>query len=135
MRFAAYLLAFASAAGAFAQDVARPLTIHELAADALRANPEILAAQKRYEAARQRPAQERALPEPMVSLGWNASGNPLPGAGLGVDPTSNIGGMASQEIPYPGKLRLRAAVAAREADVPSTARPSAIAATAEAAAR
>jgi outer membrane protein, heavy metal efflux system len=75
-----------------------------------------VAAQKKYEAARQRPAQERALPDPMISFGWNASGNPLPGAGLGKEPTSNIGGMASQEIPYPGKLRLKGLIASQEAD-------------------
>lgn len=39
----------------------------------------------------------------MVSAGYNASGNPLPGAGLGNEPTANIGVMVSQELPYPGK--------------------------------
>ena len=85
-------------------------------ADALAANPEIAAAQNRYDAARQRPAQERSLPDPMVSAGYNAAGNPLIGAGLGTEPTANVGFMVSQEIPYPGKLGLRASMASREAD-------------------
>jgi cobalt-zinc-cadmium efflux system outer membrane protein len=84
--------------------------------EALSKNPEIIAAQKRHDAARQRPVQERSLPDPMVSAGYNASGNPLPGAGLGTEPTANIGFMVSQDLPYPGKLELRASIASREAD-------------------
>ena len=84
--------------------------------EALKNNPEILAAQKRYEAARQRPSRESSLPDPMLSLGWTSNGNPLPGAGLGVDPTSNIGVSVSQELPAPGKLRLRGEIAAKEAE-------------------
>jgi outer membrane protein TolC len=52
----------------------------------------------------------------MISARYNSSGNPLPGAGLGSEPTANIGVMVSQEIPYPGKLALRSAIASREAD-------------------
>jgi len=93
-----------------------PLQLHQLVEDALEHNPEILAAQKRLEEARQRPAQRSALPDPTVSFGWNSNGNPLPGAGLGTQPTANIGVMASQEFPWPGKLRLRGDIARREAD-------------------
>jgi len=90
--------------------------LKQLIAEALDRNPEILASQKRYEAARQRPAQERSLPEPMLGLGYNSSGNPLPGAGIGREPTSNIGVMLTQELPQPGKLRTRALIASKEAD-------------------
>ena len=38
------------------------------------------------------------------------------GAGLGVIPLSNIGVSATQEIPYPGKRRLRGEVAVKEAE-------------------
>ncbi len=82
----------------------------------LKNSPEIVAAQKRYEAFRQRPTQESTLPDPMVSLGWNSSGNPLPGAGIGSEPTANAGLMVSQEIPFPGKLKLRGAMAGKEAE-------------------
>ena len=92
------------------------LSLADLVAEALARNPEIAAAQKRYDAMRQRPAQERSLPDPMVSAGYSASGNPLPGAGLGSEPTANVGFMVSQELPYPGKLGLRASIASREAD-------------------
>ena len=117
MQSAAYWLALLPAIAAFGQIGEKRLNIDALVTDALRENPDILAAQKKYEAARQRPAQERSLPDPMFSLGWNSSGNPLPGAGLGTEPIANVGAMLSQEIPYPGKRRLRAAVAEREADI------------------
>src|SRR5215475_3841705 len=94
---------------------ARAQSLNVLVAEALRENREILAAQKRYEAARQRPGQERSLPDPMVSLGYASNGWPYPGAGLGSDVTSNIGMMVSQEIPFPGKRQLRGEIAAKEA--------------------
>jgi outer membrane protein, heavy metal efflux system len=94
--------------------VRTPLT--DVVAEALAKNPEIVALQHRYDAARQRPVQARSLPDPMVSAGYSANGRPWPGAGLGTEPTSNIGFMVSQEIPYPGKLDLRASMASREAD-------------------
>lgn len=96
-----------------------PLTAQSLGsliADAMKNNPEILAAQKRYEAMRQRPSRESTLPDPMLSLGWSSNGNPLPGAGLGSNPTSNIGVSISQELPAPGKLRLRGEIAAKDAE-------------------
>ena len=83
---------------------------------ALEHNPAIRAAVQRVEAARLRPDQERKLPDPMLSAGWNSSGNPLPGAGLGSEPTANIGVMVTQPLPYPGKRDLRAAVSDHAAD-------------------
>jgi outer membrane protein TolC len=93
-----------------------PQALQDLLSEALNNNPEILAAQKRYEAARQRPAQVSSLPDPIISPGYTGSGRPLPGAGLGLYPTSNIGVMISQEIPFPGKRRLAGDVALREAE-------------------
>lgn len=101
---------------ALAQEAAPRLTLAQAVATALERHPEIAAAQQRYEAARQRPVQERSLPDPMIEAGYTATGKPFPGAGLGSDPNANVGVMVSQEIPYPGKRGARAAVAAREAD-------------------
>jgi outer membrane protein TolC len=92
------------------------LKLDDLVREALDGNPEITAAQKRYEAMRQKPRQESALPDPMVSLGYNSSGYPWPGAGLGREPIANIGMMMTQEFPYPGKRRLKGQIAAKEAD-------------------
>jgi outer membrane protein TolC len=93
--------------------MAQPLPA--LVREALENNREILAAQKRYEAVRQRPTQDSSLPEPMVSLGYNSVGNPLPGAGLGSQVLANVGVMVSQEVPFPGKLKLKGDMASKEA--------------------
>ncbi len=92
------------------------LALDAVIAEAIARHPSIAAAQQRYDAARERPVQARSLPDPMVSAGYNASGNPLPGAGLGREPTANIGVMVRQTLPYPGKRDLQAAMASREAD-------------------
>jgi outer membrane protein TolC len=111
----AFMLTLTFALPAAAQPSGR-LSLADVVAEALAKNPDIVVAQKRHEAARQRPVQERSLPDPLVSAGYNASGNPLPGAGLGTEPIANIGFMVSQELPYPGKLELRSSIASREAD-------------------
>lgn len=116
MRFLAYLFALPLAVPACAQPATSHLALADLVSEALLHNPDVLAAQRRYEATRQKPAQERVLPDPVVSFGWSSVKYPLPGAGLGSEPMANIGVMVSQEFPYPGKLRLRALIAAKEAD-------------------
>jgi cobalt-zinc-cadmium efflux system outer membrane protein len=114
-----FILVLTIATPAAAQPASARLPLSEVVSAALKSNPEIAAAERRYDAARQRPIQENSLPDPMVSAGWNSSGNPLPGAGLGTEPTANIGVMVSQEFPYPGKRDARAAIALREADAES----------------
>lgn len=90
--------------------------LSELLAEALQANPEIVAAQKRYEASRQRPTQVSSLPDPMFSPGYNSNGRPWPGAALGMEPTSQIGFMVSQEFPFPGKRKLAGDMAVKESE-------------------
>jgi cobalt-zinc-cadmium efflux system outer membrane protein len=91
-------------------------TLSSMVDEALRRNPEILAAQKKYEAMRQRPSQASALPDPMLSLGYQAVGPPLPGAGLGSTAMANLGVTVSQEFPSPGKRGLRGEIAGKEAE-------------------
>ena len=92
------------------------IELKDLLAEALNNNPEVVAAQKRYEATRQRPSQVSALPDPMFSPGYQSSGRPWPGAGLGTDVTSNIGLMISQEFPFPGKRKLSGDMAVKESE-------------------
>lgn len=115
MRPRAILILAALASWAAAQTPEKRVSLRELTTEAIARNPEIVAAQKKYEAARQRPTQESSLPDPMVSVGYAAVGNPLPGAGLGSQPLANAGIMVSQEVPYPGKLKLKGEMAAKEA--------------------
>ena len=88
--------------------------LKDLLAEALNNNPEIVAAQKRYEASRQRPTQASSLPDPMFSPGYQSIRYPWPGAGLGSAPMANVGVMVSQEIPFPGKRKLAGDMAEKE---------------------
>ncbi len=110
------LLAVTAYSAATAPAVEQRVSLAGLVSEAMKTNPEIVAAQKGYEAARQRPSQESSLPDPMISWGYTSVGNPLPGAGLGTQALSNIGMMVSQELPYPGKLKLKGEIASKEAD-------------------
>lgn len=114
LMFRAMLLVPLLASGLSAQGDRADLK--DLLAEALNNNPEVVAAQKRYEASRQRPSQVSSLPDPMFSPGYNSSGRPWPGAGLGTEVTSNIGVMISQEIPFPGKRKLAGDMAVKESE-------------------
>ncbi len=92
------------------------VTLDSLVGELLRSNSELQAARKRYEAALTRPVQESALPDPRITTGWVSNGWPYPGAGLGTEPTSNIGIQYAQEVPFPGKRALKSAIAQKEAD-------------------
>ncbi|HSL22528.1 MAG TPA: TolC family protein [Vicinamibacterales bacterium] len=109
-------LAFAIPANAQPASSPARASLAALVDAAVASNPEIAAARARHQAALERPAQERSLPDPLVSAGYAAAGKPYPGAGLGKEPMANIGVMVTQEIPYPGKRGLRASIAARAAE-------------------
>ena len=84
-----------------------------LVSEAVQRNPDLLALQEAVLAARARPDQARALSDPMLSVvytndGWSPS--------LGTQDMTTLALMGSQDLPYPGKRRLRGDVAAREAD-------------------
>ncbi|MEW5976185.1 MAG: TolC family protein [Acidobacteriota bacterium] len=89
--------------------------LEDLIGELIQRNPELQAFRKGYEAAQTRPSQEKALPEPRLTFGWISNGNPLPGTGLGVEPTSNVGFQIAQEFPYSGKRELKAIIAGKEA--------------------
>ncbi|MBL8199616.1 MAG: TolC family protein [Chromatiales bacterium] len=72
--------------------------------EAIESNPEIRAAAQRVEAGKAMIPQARTLPDPMLSLSYEDM--PVRETMYGV----------SQEIPFPGKLRLKGEVAARGAE-------------------
>jgi cobalt-zinc-cadmium efflux system outer membrane protein len=92
------------------------LRLADLVAEARRVNPEMIAGQKRYEAAAQMPGVASSLPDPMVSVGYASAGTPRPFAGIGVEPMANAGFAVSQAFPAPGKLKLRGEIASRDAE-------------------
>jgi outer membrane protein, heavy metal efflux system len=113
---AASLVALAWPAAAQQHMEQQRVSLRSLVRQAVEGNPEIVAAQKGYESARQRPTQQASLPDPTVSVGYTSVGRPYPGAGIGNQPQANAGLMVSQEIPFPGKLKLKGDMALREAE-------------------
>ena len=111
-----HVLQESSPAKAADQPKQESVRLDSLVEELLKANPELQAARKRYEAALTRPSQESALPDPRITAGWVSNGWPYPGAGLGAEPTSNIGLQFAQEIPFPGKRALKGGIAQKEAD-------------------
>jgi cobalt-zinc-cadmium efflux system outer membrane protein len=88
------------------------LTLQDLIAEVQRVNPEIQAARARAEAANARIPQARALPDPMVSVGYINEG--FSRLTLGSMEDASLGVSLSQEIPYPPKLSLKGKVTERE---------------------
>lgn len=79
-------------------------------------NPQILAAKHAWRAATQAPSQASTLPDPQFTVQQLAVGNPLPFAGYTTSDFAYIGFGVSQDLPYPGKLRLRGEAAKLEAN-------------------
>jgi outer membrane protein TolC len=82
--------------------------------EALARNPEVAAAQHSLTAAEARPDQAGSRPGPVVSLTYQNDGL---SPSLGDRDMTMLSFGASQEIPYPGKRRLRRQVAEAEAGV------------------
>ena len=111
-------LVLTSALSAFGQEsVASPPTpLSQLLAEAGANNPQISAANYGVRAARQMAPQVTTLPDPKFTYQQFSVGSPKPFAGYTNSDFSYIGIGASQQLPYPGKLGLRGAVAERDAD-------------------
>ena len=119
----AFAFAVLLAAPGFAQEAeaahhatnATPLSV--LLSEAGQNNPQIRAAQQGTQAAKEVPAQASALPDPMFQLQQVNVGSPRPFAGYTNSEFAYVGLGASQDIPYPGKLRLKGDIARRDADI------------------
>src|SRR5215467_13667342 len=92
-------------------------SLRELLAEAAANNPEIRAAHQGWEAAKQIPSQISTRPDPQVVVQHLSVGSPRPFAGFTNSDFAYIGLGFSQDLPYPGKLRLRGDLAKRDADV------------------
>ena len=89
----------------------------DLLAESERNNPQIQAAEQKWRSAQQVPSQVSTLPDPQVMLQQVSVGSPRPFSGYSNTEMANIGLGFSQDIPFPGKLRLRGQIAQKEADV------------------
>lgn len=106
------------ALSAFGQEAppSTPTPLSQLLAEAEENNPQISAADHEAKAARQMAPQVATLPDPKLTYQQLSVGSPKPFAGYTNSDFSYVGIGASQELPYPGKLSLRAKVAEHDAD-------------------
>ncbi len=93
------------------------VSLGEIVEDALARNPEIKAMQRRFDMARERVPQAKALPDPMIEFGYMGNIIPVPPFDIQKgDPSSARMLSLSQEIPFPSKLALRGKMAAVESE-------------------
>ena len=118
----ALLFSVVFASASFAQEsqphqvqAVTPLT--ELLEEAEKHNPQIAAARQGWQASKPMPTQVSTLPDPQFTLQQFSVGSPRPFAGYTNSNFAYIGLGVSQDIPYPGKLRLKGEIAKRQADV------------------
>jgi cobalt-zinc-cadmium efflux system outer membrane protein len=116
----ASLLLLKAAAPTWAQEApspSQPVKLADLLAEAERNNPQIQAARHGWQSAQQVPTQVSTLPDPQFVFQHVSVGSPRPFAGYTNSDFAYVGLGVSQDLPYPGKLRLRGEIAKKEADV------------------
>jgi cobalt-zinc-cadmium efflux system outer membrane protein len=94
---------------------AAPTPLAALVAELEQRNPQLLAARQATNAATQVPSQVSTLPDPQLNLQQVNVGSPVPFAGYTTSEFAYFGVGVSQDLPYPGKLRLRGEIAERDA--------------------
>src|SRR5579862_8549740 len=114
---AAFVLATMLSADAQEPMASSPTALSQLLAEAEANNPQVSAADYGARAARQLAPQVTTLPDPKLTYQQLSVGSPKPFGGYTNSDFAYIGVGASQELPYPGKLRARGAVAERDADM------------------
>src|SRR5450755_1960099 len=95
----------------------QPTNLTDLLAEVETSNPQLQAARHGWDAAKQLPTQVSTLPDPQFVLQQVSVGSPRPFSGYTNSDFAYVGLGISQDIPYPGKLRLRGEIAKKDADV------------------
>jgi cobalt-zinc-cadmium efflux system outer membrane protein len=95
----------------------QPTNLSDLLAEVETSNPQLQAARHGWDAAKQLPTQVSTLPDPQFVLQQVSVGSPRPFSGYTNSDFAYVGLGVSQDIPYPGKLRLRGEIAKKDADV------------------
>jgi cobalt-zinc-cadmium efflux system outer membrane protein len=95
----------------------QPTPLSALLDEATRNNPDILAARRGWQAATQVPSQVSTPPDPQVTVQHVSVGSPRPFAGFSNSDFAYIGFGISQDLPYPGKLKLKGEAAQQDAAV------------------
>lgn len=112
--FAAVLLATASATAANTPADAAPTPLTALLDEAAQNNPDIRSARAAWQAAAQVPSQASTPPDPQVTVQSLSVGSPRPLAGFSNSEFAFLGLGVSQDLPYPGKLKLKGEAARQD---------------------
>jgi outer membrane protein, heavy metal efflux system len=112
-----FLSPYADTRAQEATALGQPVKLADLLAEAERSNPQIQVARHGWDSAKQVPTQVATLPDPQFVLQQVSVGSPRPFAGYTNSDFAYVGLGISQDLPYPGKLRLRGEIAKRDADV------------------
>lgn len=91
-------------------------TLAKLVEEVQQKNPQVLAARHGWKAATQVPSQVSTLPDPEFTVQQFSVGSPRPFAGYSNSDFAYLGLGISQDLPYPGKLRLKGEAAQLEAN-------------------
>jgi outer membrane protein TolC len=91
--------------------------IEAIVAEAVERNPAVAAAREHYKAQEKMPIQAGTLSDPEISLQQLTVGGPKPFEGYETSDFFYTGIGATQEIPWPGKLRLRSSAATRDGEI------------------
>jgi len=94
-----------------------PTPLSAVLEEACRNNPDILAARRGWQAATQVPTQVSTLPDPQVTVQSFSVGSPRPFAGYSNSNFAYLGFGVSQDLPYPGKLKLKGEAAQQDAAI------------------
>jgi cobalt-zinc-cadmium efflux system outer membrane protein len=94
-----------------------PSALATLLDEATRNNPDILAARRGWQAATQVPSQVSTPPDPQVTVQHVSVGSPRPFAGFSNSDFAYVGFGISQDLPYPGKLKLKGEAAQQDTAV------------------
>ncbi len=97
-------------------EAGNPTPLSVLIDEAKKSDPAIHVAESAAKAATFGPSQMSTLPDPQFTLQQFSVGSPRPFAGYTNSDFAYIGLGVSQQFPYPGKLKLRGAVANRDTE-------------------
>ena len=94
------------------------LQLDQLVRNALERNPEAQSVEHGIKELEKKVPQAKALPDPMVGVGW--MGNLTPFSTMSGDPSSYRGITVSEQFPYPGRLKLQGAIAGKDVEAAQT---------------
>ena len=100
----------------YTESVQEPIAIDALVAEAMRSNPEITAARSHWQGTTKVPQQVATLDDPQIYVQEFTVGSPAPASGYETSDFYYTGFGFSQDIPGPGKLKLRAQRAQKDAE-------------------